>query len=113
MMNFISLLDQQARTRPEKLALRADGQDWSYAALAQAGRRAATVLYEQGVRQGDKLGLLCFNTPGFVFALLGAWRLGAVVVPAVVVVSSLIRCLRQIAPAPAHAADRTGPSRHA
>ena len=81
MMNFISLLDQQARTRPEKLALRADGQDWSYAALAQAGRRAATVLYEQGVRQGDKLGLLCFNTPGFVFALLGAWRLGAVVVP--------------------------------
>ena len=81
MMNFISLLDQQARTRPEKLALRADGQDWSYAALAQAGRQAATVLYEQGVRQGDKLGLLCFNTPGFVFALLGAWRLGAVVVP--------------------------------
>lgn len=81
MMNFISLLDQQARTRPEKLALRADGQDWSYAALAQAGRRAASVLCEKGVRQGDKVGLLCFNTPGFVFALLGAWRLGAVVVP--------------------------------
>ena len=36
MMNFISLLDQQARTRPEKLALRADGLGWSYAALAEA-----------------------------------------------------------------------------
>ena len=77
MMNFISLLDQQARTRPEKLALRADGQDWSYAALAEASRRAATVLRAQGMRRGDKLGLLCFNTPGFVFALFGAWRLGA------------------------------------
>ncbi len=74
MMNFISLIDQQARTRPEKLALRADGQDWSYAALAEASHRAAAVLRAQGMRQGDKLGLLCFNTPGFVFALLGAWR---------------------------------------
>ncbi len=81
MMNFISLLDQQARTRPEKLALRADGQDWSYAALAEASHRAAAVLRAQGMRQGDKLGLLCFNTPGFVFALFGAWRLGAAVVP--------------------------------
>ncbi|WP_080990246.1 class I adenylate-forming enzyme family protein [Comamonas testosteroni] len=81
MMNFISLLDQQARTRPEKLALRADGQDWSYAALAEASRRAATVLQAQGLRQGDRVGLLCLNTPGFVFALFGAWRLGAAVVP--------------------------------
>ncbi|WP_407714686.1 class I adenylate-forming enzyme family protein [Comamonas testosteroni] len=81
MMNFISLLDQQARTRPEKLALRADGQDWSYAALAEASHRAAAVLRAQGMRQGDTLGLLCFNTPGFVFALFGAWRLGAAVVP--------------------------------
>ncbi|WP_294256789.1 AMP-binding protein [uncultured Comamonas sp.] len=81
MMNFVSLLDQQARTRPEKPALRADGQDWSYAALAEASHRAAAVLCAQGVRPGDRVGLLCFNTPGFVFALFGAWRLGAAVVP--------------------------------
>jgi feruloyl-CoA synthase len=24
---------------------------------------------------------MCFNTPGFVYAMLGAWRIGAVVVP--------------------------------
>ena len=38
MMNFISLLDQQARTRPEKLALRADGQDLAFVTLTVADR---------------------------------------------------------------------------
>ncbi len=81
MMNFISLLDQQARTRPEKTgaARRRPGLELCRAGAGRPPSR--TVLYEQGVRQGDKVGLLCFNTPGFVFALLGAWRLGAVVVP--------------------------------
>jgi acyl-CoA synthetase (AMP-forming)/AMP-acid ligase II len=39
------------------------------------------VLRDNGVGPGDKVALLCFNTPGFVIALFGAWRLGAVVVP--------------------------------
>lgn len=84
MMDFVSLLDQQARTRPERLALRVTGsapQDWSYAELADASRKAAAVLHAQGVRAGDRVALLCLNTPGFVFALFGAWRLGAVIVP--------------------------------
>lgn len=81
MMDFVSLLDQHARTQPQRLALRAAGQDWSYAALADASRRAATMLHQQGVRAGDRVALLCLNTPGFVFALFGAWRLGAAVVP--------------------------------
>ncbi|WP_370682533.1 class I adenylate-forming enzyme family protein [Comamonas sp. GB3 AK4-5] len=80
-MDFVSLLDQQARTRPEQVALRAQEREWSYAALADAGRRAAAVLHGQGVRAGDRVALLCLNTPGFVLALLGAWRLGAAVVP--------------------------------
>ena len=81
MMNFVSLLDQHARTQPQRLALRAAGQDWSDAALADASRRAATVLHPQGVPAGERLALLRLNTPGFVFALFGAWRLGAAVVP--------------------------------
>ncbi|MDR3002628.1 MAG: AMP-binding protein, partial [Acidovorax sp.] len=81
MMDFVALLDQQARTRPAQIALRAQGRDWSYVALADAGQRAAAVLDAQGLRAGDRLALLCLNTPGFVFALLGAWRLGAAVVP--------------------------------
>ncbi|MEG2880047.1 MAG: AMP-binding protein [Comamonas sp.] len=81
MMDFVSLLDQQARSQPHKQALRGAGRSWTYEELAQASRRAATVLRAQGVQAGDKVALLCFNTPGFVFALFGAWRLGAAVVP--------------------------------
>lgn len=81
MMDLISQLDQHARTQPHKECLRAAGRSWTYAGLDDASRRAATVLRAQGVQAGDKVALLCFNTPGFVFALLGAWRLGASVVP--------------------------------
>lgn len=80
-MDFVSLLDQQARSQPHKQALRGAGRSWTYEELAQASRRAATALRSQGVRAGDKVALLCFNTPGFVFAMFGAWRLGAAVVP--------------------------------
>ncbi|KKW68694.1 fatty-acid--CoA ligase [Lampropedia cohaerens] len=63
------------------MALRAEGHDWDYAALADASRRAASVLQQQGVAAGDRIALFCYNTPAFVFALFGAWRLGATVVP--------------------------------
>ncbi len=81
MMDLVSQLDQHARAQPHKEALRSAGKSWIYGELANASRRAATVLRAQGVQPGDKVALLCFNTPGFVFALFGAWRLGAAVVP--------------------------------
>lgn len=81
MMDLVSQLDQHARAQPHKEALRAGGRSWTYAELADASRRAASVLRSQGVQPGDKVALLCFNTPGFVFALFGAWRLGASAVP--------------------------------
>ncbi len=81
MKDFISVLDQQAQTRGDKVALRAAGQQWTYAELAEQSRRAATVLHDQGVGPGDRVALLCYNTPGFVFALFGIWRLGATLVP--------------------------------
>ncbi len=80
-MNLVLLLDQYARTQPQRLALRAAGKDWNYAELAHASRSAATVLRDRGVLPGDHVALLCLNTPGFVFGLFGAWRLGAAVVP--------------------------------
>lgn len=81
MTDMVSVLDEHARTRGKELALRASGRDWTYAQLADASRRAATVLGEQGVGAGDRVALMNLNTPGFVFALFGAWRLGATVVP--------------------------------
>lgn len=81
MTDFVALLEQHARCQPEKLALRTAQRDWSYLELAQAGRRAATVLQAHGIGPGDRVGLLCYNTAGFMVALFGAWRLGATVVP--------------------------------
>ena len=81
MSDVVTLLDHLARTQPHKEALRAQGRAWTYAQLAEASRRAATVLQAQCVGAGDRVALLCFNTPGFVFALFGAWRLGAAAVP--------------------------------
>lgn len=80
-MDFVSLLDQHARIQPDKECLRLAGRAWTYAALADLTRRAATVLRAQGIGPGDKVALLCFNSPGFVIAMFGAWRLGAAVVP--------------------------------
>lgn len=81
MIDFVSVLEQQARTRGDRLALRAEGRDWNYAELADATRRAASVLQDCGVGAGDRVALFNYNTPGFVFALFGAWRLQAAVVP--------------------------------
>lgn len=81
MTDLVALLDQHARTQPGKQALRAQGRTWDYAALARASGQAAAALKGLGIQAGDRVALLCFNTPGFVFALFGAWRLGATVVP--------------------------------
>ena len=80
-MEFVSLIDEQARAQPGKACLKAATQEYNYAQFAEQTRRAATALRAQGLGKGDKLGLLCYNTPGFVIALFGAWRIGAVVVP--------------------------------
>ncbi|WP_420834049.1 AMP-binding protein [Streptomyces antarcticus] len=38
-------------------------------------------LAERGVRRGDRVAVMLQNTPHFVFAVLAAWKAGAVVVP--------------------------------
>jgi len=82
MIDFISILDQYARSQPNTLALRViGGQDWTWSQLAAGSRRAASVLAQHGIDTNGRVALLCYNTPGFLLALLGAWRLGAAVVP--------------------------------
>jgi feruloyl-CoA synthase len=66
---------------PDKSFLRFQGAGLSYAEVDQASRRAAALFTELGVRAGDRIALMCYNTPGFVYAMLGAWRIGAVIVP--------------------------------
>ena len=53
----------------------------SYAELERSAARVAAGLARDGVRAGDRVAILCANEPEFVFALLAAFRLGAIAVP--------------------------------
>ncbi|BEP57193.1 AMP-binding protein [Variovorax sp. V35] len=80
-MDLVSLIDEHARIRTGKECLRSDKISWSYGAFSVQTRKAASALQALGVGAGDRVGLMCLNTSGFVLALFAAWRLGAVVVP--------------------------------
>jgi feruloyl-CoA synthase len=81
MTDFVSVLDQHASVQPDKTFLRAAGRSYGYGEFAELTRRAASVLRAQGIGAGDRVALLCLNTPGFLIAMFGAWRVGAAVVP--------------------------------
>ena len=54
---------------------------FTYAQLADHSARAARVLLDHGIRQGDVVALLLPRLPDLVFAMLGAWKISAVVNP--------------------------------
>jgi len=53
----------------------------TYAELDRIVERVAAGLARDGLRAGDRLAILCANEPEFIFALLAAFRLGAIAVP--------------------------------
>lgn len=75
------LLCEQARVYGEHVAVVADGARISYAALADRAARVAGRLAQNGVRRGDRVGLLCNNRIEWLEILFGASALGAIVVP--------------------------------
>ena len=70
-----------------RIALRivaADGAaaDFSFAAMSERSARAANYLRRLGVRRGDRILLMLGNEPPLWEAMLAAFKLGAVVIPA-------------------------------
>ena len=53
----------------------------SYAELDDIVTRVAARLARDGLRAGERLAIVCANEPEFVYALLAAFRLGAIAVP--------------------------------
>lgn len=80
-MDFITTFDGNVRKDPSRDCLRDKGQSLSYGLVQRRSFQAARTLAAQGVQRGDRVALMCFNTPGFIYAMLGAWRLGAAIVP--------------------------------
>ena len=72
---------QRALRTPERVALRFEGRDWTYADMQQAVQDCAGRLAALGVAKGDRVAFLGFNQPMFFFAMFAAARLGAIFVP--------------------------------
>ncbi|MEV6806929.1 AMP-binding protein [Streptomyces sp. NPDC051132] len=80
-MNLTWMLEASARGCGAKPALVSDLGSMTYAELLVASKRAAAVLRERGVRPGDRVGVMTYNTPAFAVAAFGIWRAGAALVP--------------------------------
>ena len=80
-MNLVELLDRNSRQLARKEALRARGEGYTHLELRRRAEAVAARLQARGVSRGDRVAVMGQNTPDFVFALLGALKAGAVVVP--------------------------------
>ena len=78
-------LEDWVRREPSRLAFAIDHShrlvEYRYEDVLRLSERIACALHAKGIGRGDRIGILMENVPQWVFALLGAMRLGAVTVP--------------------------------
>ncbi|MDN6439170.1 class I adenylate-forming enzyme family protein [Corynebacterium nuruki] len=80
-MNLYDVLESTVRRRPDHPAVEWDAGSLTYTELRDAACRAATVFTDGGVLPGDRVMVMTLNDPGFLVAMYGLWRCGAVLVP--------------------------------
>jgi carnitine-CoA ligase len=78
---IVDVLRSRASVQPNKEMLLFQGQSFTYAQVQAHVQRAASVLHAQGVRAGDRVGVMSLNHPTSVFMLLALASLGAIYVP--------------------------------
>jgi long-chain acyl-CoA synthetase len=66
---------------PNRIALRCDDLQFTFAEFDDAAARVAKLLEQAGVEAGDRVGLMLPNTPAFAIAFYGIMYRGAVAVP--------------------------------
>jgi long-chain acyl-CoA synthetase len=79
--SLAGVLPASASERRDKPAILAGDRNITYGELDDRVGRVAGALEAAGVRKGDRVALVLGNTPEFVEALHGAWRIGAVAAP--------------------------------
>ena len=77
----VHLFENQARSLPHAVAILHNGKETTYADLASRSYQLARYLKNQGVQQGDIVGLLMVRSPEFVIAIWGVLKAGAAYVP--------------------------------
>ncbi|MFE6510193.1 long-chain fatty acid--CoA ligase [Nocardioides sp. NPDC057767] len=81
MLNLSILLEESARTYPDRDALVLGATRLTYSQVNAAANQVANLLVERGVEPGDKVALMCPNLPYFSIVYYGILKSGAVVVP--------------------------------
>ncbi|WP_017572355.1 long-chain-fatty-acid--CoA ligase [Nocardiopsis halotolerans] len=81
MLNLSVLLEDGARSAPEKECLVFGDLRLNYAITNMIANQVANLLVSRGIRPGDRIALASPNVPYFPFVYFGALKAGAVVVP--------------------------------
>jgi fatty-acyl-CoA synthase len=76
-----TLTDFLALANPERLALVTPARSFTYAQFAQECQRAVGALHVLGVKQGDRVAMLCANEPELLINLFALNCLGAALLP--------------------------------
>lgn len=79
-LNIADLAEHAIDAVPDRVALICGDEQLTYAKLEEKANRFAHYLMDQGVREGDKVGLYCRNRIEIVIAMLGIIKAGAILV---------------------------------
>ncbi|MCX5710910.1 MAG: AMP-binding protein [Candidatus Omnitrophica bacterium] len=80
-MKARELLDNQAKSIPQKSAFIFKGEEVSFAQLKERVEKLCAGLSQAGIRKGDKVALYLPNWPEYIYSYLAIWSLGAIAVP--------------------------------
>lgn len=80
-MSLARWIERHAAFTPDRVALRFEGEAWTYAALAARIERLAGGLGELGLGAGDRIAWLGLNHPEMVALLFACARRGVILVP--------------------------------
>src|SRR6187397_1030082 len=81
MFNIAVMLEDSARTVPDREAVVCGPTRLTYAQVDAAANQVANLLVSRGIEPGDKVALSCPNLPYFPIVYYGILKAGATVVP--------------------------------
>jgi len=78
-VNLAQILSDRANEGPAKTGLIfEDGRSWTWGEWGDVSGKYASALRSLGIGKGDRIALFLQNSPQLVFALFGAWQIGAI-----------------------------------
>ncbi|MGP6207472.1 long-chain-fatty-acid--CoA ligase [Cuniculiplasma sp. SKW3] len=75
-----SVLEETAKKYPNNISLDFIGKKWTYSEFKASVDRAANFLFDQGVRESSRVGLMVPNSPQYAILFFAILKLGAIVV---------------------------------